>query len=438
MALCLVVEDDPDESRVLAGALRAGGHQVLCARDGRSASEICHLHRPELVLLDLGLPDIDGMSLIPTLIRLSPFSRVVVLTGLDSVRASVAALRAGARHYLVKPWDLEELLLIVERESRSVDSNEVCARERVGSVFWGTHPAMTRLRRQLEKLSGAPTTPVFIEGETGSGKEVIARELHRLTADAKEFLALNCAAIPGELLESELFGHERGAFTGAEMRRRGLVELARDGTLFLDEVSETPPSLQAKLLRFLQDHRFRRVGGEVELSAPSRVVAATHRDVDALVQEGRFRNDLFYRLAVVRLKVPPLCARRDDLLPLAYFLIQTIARTLGRAPRQLTPSAEQAVLDHDWPGNVRELKNRLERATVLGEGEYIQHEDLDLPGSPPRATQRPAAGKTTEQLSRVLEAERWNISKAARRLGVERHWLRYRLKKMGLSRPVDR
>ncbi len=438
MALCLVVDDEPNLRTLLASTLRAEGYEVVAADTGAAALRLCHDNLPEVVLLDLGLPDVDGLRLIPQLLEASPLSRIIVLTGRNSVSAAVDALRAGARHYLVKPWDRDELLLVIAREVRTVDADESQRRSAAGGVFWGGEPAMVHLRAQLEKVARASLTPVLIFGETGNGKEVVARELHDASRATGPFIALNCAAVPSELLESELFGHERGAFTGAETRRRGMVELARDGTLFLDEIGEMPLALQPKLLRFLQDHRFRRVGGEQELVSPSRVMGATHKDLEAMVAEGRFRADLFFRLAVVRLDIPPLRERRRDLLPLAYFLIGRKARALGRSPKQLEPAAERAILEHIWPGNVRELINRLERALVLGEGPQISVEDLDLARAPEAGAEITEDAKEVGQLRQVLEQHGWNIARAARRLGVERHWLRYRMAKLKLVRPDRR
>ncbi|HPC83785.1 MAG TPA: sigma-54 dependent transcriptional regulator [Thermoanaerobaculaceae bacterium] len=436
MALCLVVEDDPRQRAMLEKTLRAAGFEALGAADGRSALAACALHRPEVVLLDLGLPDIDGLELLPLLQTRFPLTRVIVLTGLESVATAVAAMRAGARHYLTKPWQRDELLVVVERELRAVDLAESLERRAGdGGVFWGTHVEMLTLRGQLAKLAAAPRTSVLFEGETGSGKEVLAAELHRQTGARGAFVALNCAAVPSELLESELFGHERGAFTGAEARRRGVAELAREGTLLLDEVADLPLPLQAKLLRFLQEFRFRRLGGEEEISSPCRVVAATHRDLEALVHTGGFRSDLFFRLAVVRLRVPALRERRADILPLCRFLLERICRSLGRPPRALSPAAEQAVLAHPWPGNVRELANRLERAMVLGDEATIQPADLDLGTEIPV----PAAISALDdpaRLRQALERNRWNLARTAREFGVARHILRYRVRKLRLMEPT--
>lgn len=434
MALCLVVEDQERQAGILAGILCDAGHQVICTARGSTAVELARQHKPEVALLDLGLPDADGLDVIPELLQEAPLLRIVVLTGRNSVVDAVRALRAGARHYLVKPWDRDELLLIVEREAGAVDGEESRLREKNAGLFWGSALAMTTLRARLDKLAASSFTPVLIEGETGTGKEVVARELHRAGRAEGQFVALNCAAVPGSLLESELFGHERGAFTGAETRRRGVVELARNGTLFLDEIAEMAAGLQAKLLRFLEDHSFRRVGGEEEMSVVCRVIAATHQDLDRMVAAAEFRRDLFYRLAVVRLTVPPLRERGEDLLPLSHWLVRELARALGRTPKPLSPAAEVAILRHTWPGNVRELRNRLERALVLGEDTQIQVRDLDLALLPAGAGALESIGDAPARLRALLRDTGWNVAKAARRLGVERHWLKYRMEKFGIRR----
>lgn len=433
MGFCLVVEDDEVQRKMLTATLRTAGHTVVAVGSGREAMAAVGDHQPEVVLLDLGLPDADGLELIPKLLAAAPLARIVVITGEDSVRTAVGALRAGARHYLVKPWDLEELLVVIEREARSVRLAQASALDQQGSVFWGGSSEMERVRDSLAKVARSPLTPLLITGDTGTGKEVMARAVHRLTAPPGPFIPVNCAAVPGELLESELFGHERGAFTGAQGRRRGLVELADEGTLFFDEIGDMELPLQAKVLRFLEDRRFYRIGGEEQIAVRCRVVAATNRDLEEKMKAGMFRADLYYRLAVVTLQLPALRQRREDIVPMAYHFLSEIANQIGREPRQLSPAAEAALVAHPWPGNVRELRNRLERALILGSETVIQPADLDLAVDTPHPPAETVDGP--ERVRRVLEEEGWVVARAARRLGVPRHWLRYRMAKWNLTRP---
>ncbi|HHQ47809.1 MAG TPA: sigma-54-dependent Fis family transcriptional regulator [Acidobacteria bacterium] len=428
MPVCLVVEDDPAQATILSDTVALLGIQALRAAEGRAALALASEERPDIVVLDLGLPDCNGLDLIPELLKLNPTARVIVLTGQDSVATAVEALRLGARDYLLKPWELERLLTVLQREIVAVPSSgettETGERE---TIFWGSHPEMVRIREEVDHLTRAPVTGVLILGETGTGKEVLARRIHEVTSPGGDFVTLNCAAIPTELLESELFGHEKGAFTGATNRRRGLAELARHGTLFLDEIGEMPVSLQPKLLRFLQDRSFRRVGGEEEIFSPCRVIAATHQDLEERCRQGAFRLDLYYRLAVVSFTIPPLRERREDLLPLTHLIIEKIAAELGLPHKQLSPAAEAAIVGHSWPGNIRELRNRLERALVLGKERSIQLGDLQLAAQP-----KPSEGS---EILAALEAEGWNVTRAARRLGLARHQLRYRMRRLGIVRP---
>jgi DNA-binding NtrC family response regulator len=327
----------------------------------------------------------------------------------------------------VKPWDRHELLVTLERELGAIN-RKVSALRSAHDFFWGESEAMRALQVQLKKLAHSPLTPVLLEGETGVGKEMVAQQLHELTQSNGAFAAINCASVPASLMESELFGHERGAFTGAHARRRGVVELANKGTLFLDEIGEMDVALQPKLLRFLQDHRYRRVGGELELTSTCRIIAATNRDLGQLQADGRFRPDLFYRLAVVRVTIPSLTNRLMDLLPLATFLVQSLSATMGKSPKPFAASATEAMLAHAWPGNIRELKNRIERALVLGESEAITAKDLDLKPTPMN-TESWGDPRERQKILEALQAENWNIAATCRTLGVARHWLRYRMKR---------
>ncbi|NOZ95663.1 MAG: sigma-54-dependent Fis family transcriptional regulator [Acidobacteria bacterium] len=430
MALCLLIEDDPAQRALLKELLVSQTYQVIEAGSGASGLELAQRFKPDAIILDLGLPDGDGSGLIAPVLAADPWTVVIVLTGDDSARTAVDALGAGARHYLVKPVEHDELLLVLKRELALSGTREARARRESGRAFWGANLEMSRLRRVVERLAESPRTSVLISGETGSGKEVIALELHEATGCQGPFVPLNCAAIPDGLLESELFGHESGAFTGAGKRRRGLAELADSGTLFLDEISEMAPRLQAKLLRFLQDGSFRPVGGEMELKSTCRVIAATNLELSVLRDEKPLREDLFFRLAVVTLSVPPLRQRSEDIPALSSFLLDRLASELGRKPARLSARALAALLAHSWPGNVRELRNRLERAMVLCQGTEINPEDLDLKPWNRSCTTAIHALEDPAQLHRLLQAEGGNISAVARRLGVPRHLVRYRARRL--------
>ncbi len=428
MALCLAIEDDLSHRELLKKVLELEGYRVVGASTACQGLALVQQLRPDVVLLDLGLPDGDGETLIGPIQEIDPQASIIVLTGYDSARRAVAAFESGARGYLVKPVDHEELLTVIKRELMASGFREAEARRNVDRFFWGSGLEMKRLRETVQRLARSPRTPVLVLGETGSGKEVVAQELHELGHCQGPFIALNCAAVPEGLLESELFGHEPGAFTGAGKRRRGLAELANMGTLFLDEISEMEPRLQAKLLRFLQDGKFRPVGAERESQSTCRVVAATNLQLDTLRKGERLREDLFFRLAVVMLTVPPLRERREDLASLANFLLRRLTLATGRKDLRLSPRALEAILSHSWPGNVRELQNRLERAVVLSRENIITPQDLDLEtpaGHPPiHPLDDPA------RLIRLLNEEDGNISAVARRLGVPRHLVRYRAHKL--------
>jgi len=438
MALVLCIEDRRDQLTILMKTLEHAGFQALGAEDGNHALELFRAHLPEVVLLDLGLPDEPGMDLIDRFLNTAPSTRIIVLSGRNEVRTAVDALHRGARNYFVKPWDRDELLLAVQREVQESLHVANLARQ-VSDRFWGTNPEVRSILKKLDRLAASPFTPVLIEGETGTGKEMLAREIYERCRPDGDFVAVNCAAIPRDLLENELFGHEKGAFTGAETRKRGVVELAGNGLLFLDEIATLPLELQAKLLRFLQDGSFRRVGSETESRVRCRVVAATHENLEEARKIGSFRNDLFFRLAVVRFKLPALRERREDILPLTEFLIRQTGHNLGMAPRRISSRARDAILGHDWPGNIRELANRIERAMVLGDDDDIQPGDLDL-HHPQEVASSGEAGDLAilfnpARLRKLLENEGWNISAAARRINVDRHRLVYRMKVFGIRRP---
>ena len=417
------------------------GFQVQSFKEGSEALTALQSMFPEIVLLDLGLPDIDGMMMIPAILEKSPCTRIIVLTGDDSVRNAVKALQLGARHYLVKPWDHAELLLILEREHSVFYQKQIKCKHQLSSIA-SSSPFMAKISTAIQKLAHSPETPVFIEGETGVGKEVLSREIHAQTACAGEFVAFNCASLPGDLIESELFGHEKGAFTGAAHNKRGLVELAKHGTLLLDEITEMPFVLQAKLLRFLQEHTYRRIGGTAERKCPCRVIATTNRNIKDALDQGLLRADLFYRLAVVHLVLPPLCKRKEDIIRLADGLLNKMQTTIPGEKKTFSETSYTAMLSYSWPGNVRELKNRIERAIVLGNSSEIHPVDLDFLEKPkmntterdPLQQVQTTANLTLNDILKVLHENEGNISRTSRKLGIPRHRIRYLLKKQHLTK----
>jgi len=431
MTLCYIIEDDLHHQRMLSALLRHEGYSVHAFSLAEPAKKQFPSEKPEMVILDLGLPDQDGMTLIPEFLNIHPETRIIVLSGSDSVRKAVEALHLGARHYLVKPHDNDELLIILERQRNSLNRRELKLREQ-GNCLSCPSPQMRAIEHTVKKLSQSPDTAVFIEGETGTGKEVLARDIHQRTKPRGDFVAFNCAALPGDLIESELFGHEKGAFTGAASRKRGLIELARHGTLLLDELTEMPLVLQSKLLRFLQEHRYRRVGDHQERDCPCRVIATTNRPIEQALIQQLLRPDLFYRLAVVHLIIPPLRERKQDIPALATCLLATIQRSIAMAPKTLSPACQAALMDYSWPGNIRELKNRIERAVVLSTGPEILPGDLDLSFN---ACQEQASSAATNDMMPLpdimsaLDQNEGNVSMTARKLNIPRHKLRYLIEK---------
>jgi DNA-binding NtrC family response regulator len=430
----LLVEDDEVLGASLTQRLRLEGYGVRWARTLAEGEALLRAGpRPRLVLCDMRLPDGSGEDLILRLMPELGGVPVVAMTAYGGVEQAVRLMRAGADDYLMKPFAMEAVL---DRLSAFVPPAAE-APEPAGPVGWRS-PPMAALRRAAERLAGLPTT-VLLTGESGAGKEVAARALHALGPRAKlPFVALNCAAIPKDLLESEVFGHEKGAFTGAAARRIGAAERAGGGTLLLDEVAELAPEMQAKLLRLLEDRRFLRVGGEREVPLGARIVAATNADLPARVEEGRFRADLFHRLAVVELVVPPLRERPEDLDDLAAHFLAHQAAALGRDGLRFSDRAGEALRAHPWPGNVRELRNRIERAAVLGEDPDLEPHDL-FPGAPPTAEPATLAdardAAEREHIRRVLARCGGRMAETARALGISRTTLWERMSRLGLAAP---
>jgi DNA-binding NtrC family response regulator len=458
----LVVDDERTLARNIKSYLALHGYDARMAESGAEALSMLESFTPAVVLLDLRLPDTDGIELLPRIKALAPAARTVIMTGYASFPTAVLAIKAGADDYLAKPVVLSELRGLIDRVrcARPSDGAEAPAGGDGLDAILGEAPAIVALRERvrrlltLERQSGHTAPVVLVVGETGSGKELVARALHRdgLRAGGP-FVELNCTMLPEHLVEAQLFGHERGAFTDAREARPGLIEAADGGTLFLDEIGDLGLNVQAKLLKFLEDRRVRRLGAVQEREVDLRVVAATHQPLEELVRAGRFRADLYFRLRVVELRVPPLRERGQDVLPLARAFLAESARRWRRPGLAFTPAAEAALAAHPWPGNVRELKNVVEQAAVLGMGERIAPEDLALSrlgGAFPSAVPEteadtgfrlPAEGVQITDLERdmlrqALHRSAWNVTAAARLLGLSRDTVRYRMQKYGLLRPV--
>ena len=392
MTATLVVDDDRSFSAMAAAALRREGMTVVLARSLHEAREALGTTPPELVVLDRRLPDGDGMSFLPEIRQRFPSTPVLMVTAYGDIASAVDAVRAGAADYLTKPVELADLVMKARRaldglrlrERLEQAEAELSTRHR---LVMPTSASMREVMNLLERVARSPRSPVLLLGETGTGKEALARYFHQLAfgSDAP-FVHLNCAALPESTFESELFGHERGAFTDARSLRRGLVEVANGGTLFLDEIGELPLPMQAKLLTFLDAGSFRRLGGTVEMRGTARVVAATNRDLEAGVKNGSFREDLWFRLAVFKVQLPPLRERPEDLPPLTDGLLAQLASEFGRRGISIGPRARERLLAYRFPGNVRELRNILERALVLEPGPELQLAVLETGAQEPRAS----------------------------------------------------
>src|SRR5712692_2725076 len=395
MALAtLLVDDDRAFSAVAAAALQREGFPVTVARSLYEARAYLEKTAADLVILDRRLPDGDGLAFLPELKTQVPGAIVIMVTAYGDIASAVDAIRAGAADYLAKPVELADLVMKARRSADQIRLrdrlHQVEAELSSRSRFTPPHSqAMRRAVEMLERIASAPRSSVLFLGETGVGKEVLARHLHMLAnSDDAPFVHVNCAALPATTMESELFGYERGAFTDAKTTRRGLVEVASGGTLFLDEIAEMPQGLQAKLLTFLDSGRFRRLGGTAEQGSTARIMAATNRELQSQLKSGAFREDLWFRLGVFRVEVPPLRERREDILPLGESILEDLRRELGRKSFELGPAARSRLLGYPFPGNIRELKKILERALVLEAGPELQLEILEQPhpsqGAPAR------------------------------------------------------
>jgi DNA-binding NtrC family response regulator len=441
----LLVDDEAAVRLPLERFFAARGFEVVTAGSLAEALDAYRAAVPDVVLLDYALPDGDGIELLRRLKAIDPSVPAILLTAHGSIDLAVQAVKDGAESFLTKPVELPALLIMVERlaENRRLrarsEAEQRMEAKRAPAPFLGDSPAVRRLADQAGRVAAAPT-PVLIRGETGSGKGVLARWLHEHGPRAPQpFVDLNCAGLSRELLESELFGHQKGAFTGAVAAKQGLMEVAHRGTLFLDEMGDVDLLVQAKLLKALEEMRFRRLGDVQDRRVDVRLVAATHRDIDALVEEGKFREDLYYRIRGVELRVPPLRERGGDVILLARHFLVRIATDLGRPGVRLSPAAEEALLAHTWPGNVRELRNVLEHAALLSPRDSLVPDDFAELLRPPRPRSGSTASMTLDEAERrhveqVLRQEGWVVQRAAGILGISRTSLYERMRKYGLGR----
>ncbi len=442
----LLVEDEPILRVTLANDLAEEGYEVIRASEGAEGLRLIQAQSFDAALLDLKLPKVDGLTLLQSYKSASPDGIAIMMTGFGTVQSAVAAMKAGATDYLLKPFPQEDLLtllrgLLAQRGHSKAVVEAPSGPRRFGDLIYVSEK-MARICDLIASVARSDAT-VLIQGETGTGKELVARAIHQQSGrEGHHLISVACAAIPETLLEAELFGHEKGAFTGAIRERKGRFELAHQGTLFLDEIADLGPAVQAKLLRVLQEREFERIGGTQTIKVDVRVVSATRKRLEDEVLAGRLREDLFYRLKVIPVTLPPLRDRKEDILPLAEHFVEKYARPLGKDIRGITPEACRHLLAYHWPGNVRELEATIQRAVTLTKSPVLSAEDISLEGPPIPTGQASInaqsltdAVRETERryLQEVLQSVGGQRKRAAEILGISRKTLWKKLKQLGLE-----
>jgi two-component system response regulator AtoC len=442
MRRILIVDDEPNMRAVLKILLENHGYSVCTASDGKEA--IARIERGEvvdLVVSDLKMPNVDGMGVLTYLKESRRNTPLVLITAYGTIEAAVGAMKLGAADFITKPFNKDAIRHVIERifqmESLSEENRHLKEIIQKGKLVFKSR-SMQQIMNTVSKVASV-ATPVLITGESGCGKGLIAETIHDLGGDdARPFIAINCPTIPETLLESELFGYQRGAFTGADADFKGKIRLSEGGTLFLDEIADIPLSVQAKLLRVLEEKRFEPLGSNTTIKINNRIICTTNRELKPLVDEGRFRKDLYYRINTITIPIPPLCKRSEDVIPLAQFFLAHFAGEMRKGISGLSGAVRQALNRYTWPGNVRELRNVMERAVVLSQGRQIELCDLPLElqadGSEPSPQGSRLEALERSLLEEALTAHRGNVSAAALALGISRSTMRYRMKKYGLLR----